>query len=108
MTKNNMPFITIYTTNPNLKTAKKISSVLLKKRLIACANFFPITSMYWWGGKIQNDSEVVALLKTKSANWDKVKKEIEKIHPYDIPCIERLSVDSNKSYKDWIKKETKK
>ena len=50
-------FITVYTTHPDLKTAKRISSVLLKKRLIACANFFPITSMYWWEGKIQNDSE---------------------------------------------------
>lgn len=100
-------FITIYTTNPDLKTAKKIASVLLKKRLIACANFFPIKSMYWWKDKIENNSEIVSLLKTKKENWTKVKAEIEKIHPYDIPCIERLSVDSNKSYEEWVKTTTK-
>lgn len=100
-------FITIYTTNPDLKTAKKIANVLLKKRLIACANFFPITSIYRWKNKIENDSEVVALLKTKKENWSKVKKEIEKIHPYNVPCIEKLRVDANQSYEDWIQSTTK-
>ena len=73
--------ITVYVTYPNLKEAKKITNHLLKKKLVACANFWPIKSMYWWKGKIENDNEVVAILKTRKENWNKVKTEIKKMHP---------------------------
>jgi periplasmic divalent cation tolerance protein len=102
-----MKFIIIYTTNPNLKEAKKVADVLLEKRLIACANHFPIQSAFWWKGKIENAKEIVSILKTKKENWEKVKKEIQKIHSYEIPCIMKMDVESNGDYAEWIKKETK-
>jgi periplasmic divalent cation tolerance protein len=102
-----MTFIILYVTNPDLKTAKKIGNALLKKKLIACANYFPITSGYWWKGKIANDKEIVALLKTKKENWVKVKKEAAKMHPYEVPCIIKLNVSANKEYEKWVKKSTK-
>ncbi|NOQ55699.1 MAG: divalent cation tolerance protein CutA [Nanohaloarchaea archaeon] len=37
---------------------------------------------------------------------DVVKSEIEKIHPYDVPCIMRIDVKANESYENWIKIET--
>jgi len=37
--------ILVYVTNENLDQAQKIANYLLQKRLIACANFFPITSL---------------------------------------------------------------
>ncbi|MBI3290972.1 divalent-cation tolerance protein CutA [Candidatus Falkowbacteria bacterium] len=102
-----MSFITVYTTNKDLAEAKKIANVLLKKKLIACANFFPIKSMYWWRGKIQNDSEVISLLKTRKENWTKVRDAIKKMHSYKVPCIEKFFVSANKDYEDWVKKEVK-
>lgn len=36
----------------------------------------------------------------------KVKKAVEAIHPYEIPCIMKLEVESNEAYAAWIKKET--
>ena len=103
-----MKFIIIYITHKNLKEAKKVAGYLLEKRLIACANFFPIESAYWWNGKIESGKEIVSIVKTKKENWNKVKKEVEKIHPYDVPCIIKLEVESNKAYADWIQKETNK
>lgn len=102
-----MKFIIIYITYPNLKEAKRVSDVLLKERLIACVNYFPIESAYWWQGKIENAKEIVSLVKTTKANWAKVKKEVEKLHPYEIPCIMKLEVESNSFYAKWIKNETK-
>jgi periplasmic divalent cation tolerance protein len=101
-----MKFILVYVTHKNLKSAKKVAEVLLRKRLIACVNYFPIESAYWWKGKIENSKEIVSLLKTKKENWAKVKKEIEKIHPYETPCIMKLDVESNSDYAKWIKDET--
>lgn len=94
--------IIIYTTNPNLKEAKKIGKHLLEKGLIKCANYFPIESEYWWKGKIENSKEIVSILKTKKENWKKVKDEVKKIHPYETPCIIKIEVEANKEYEDWI------
>lgn len=102
-----MKFIIIYITYPNLKEAKKVAGELLKKRLIACVNYFPIESAYWWNGKITNSKEIVSIVKTKKENWTKVKKAVEVIHSYETPCIMKIETESNKSYADWIKKETK-
>lgn len=98
-----MGFIIIYITHKNIKEAKKVVSYLLKKKLIKCANFLPIKSSYWWKGKIENNNEIVTILKTKKENWKKVNLEVKKIHPYEIPCIMKLNVESNKEYESWIK-----
>lgn len=98
-----MGFIIIYITHQNIKEAKKVVSHLIQKKLIACANFFPIKSSYWWKGKIENDSEIVTIVKTKKENWKKLKSEVKKIHPYEVPCIIKFNVESNKEYESWIK-----
>lgn len=112
-----MKFIIIYITHSNLKEAKKVAEALLEKKLVACVNYFPIESSYWWPasttlqrgekGKITNAKEIVSLVKTKKENWTKVKKAVEAMHPYETPCIMKMEVESNKSYADWINKETK-
>ncbi|MFC1691432.1 divalent-cation tolerance protein CutA [Nanoarchaeota archaeon] len=102
-----MPFILIYTTNKDLEESQKIANALLEKKLIACANFFPIKSAYWWQGKINNDDEYVSILKTKPDNWESVKKEIKQLHSYDCPCIIKMDVEANSEYEDWVKKEVK-
>lgn len=80
---------------------------MLAKRLIACVNYFPIQSAYWWKGKIENSKEVVTLCKTRRENWKKVRDEVKKIHPYETPCIMKLEVEANEDYAKWIIKETK-
>lgn len=103
-----MKFLLIYITHKNIKEAKKVVSILLDKRLIACVNYFPIKSAYWWNGKIENSKEVVSIVKTRKENWKAVQEEAKKIHPYETPCIIKIEVEANKEYAEWIKKETKK
>lgn len=102
-----MELIIIYTTHPNLKTAKKISAALLKSRLVACVNFFPIQSAYWWKGKILNSKEIAAIMKTSKKNWAKIKSAIIKLHPYKTPCILKIAVEANEEFASWINQETK-
>lgn len=103
----NNGFIIIYITHPDLKTAKKIVASLMKSRLIACGNFFPIQNTYWWKGKIENSKETVSIVKTKTKNWEKVKSAVVKLHPYETPCIIKINVNANDNYESWINKETK-
>lgn len=100
-----MNFIFIYITNPTEEEAKKIARHLLEKKLIACANIFPISSLYWWKGKIADEKEVVVIAKTLEENFEKVKEEVKKIHPYSVPAIIKIPVSSNKKYFDWLKGE---
>ena len=101
-----MKFIIIYITHPDELTAKKISSYLVEKKLVACSNLFPITSAYWWKDSVQNDQEWVSIVKTKTELWEQTKTAIESIHPYDVPCIMKMDVEANEAYVKWIKDST--
>ena len=93
----------IYITCKDKKEAEKISNHLLRKRLIACANIFPIKSMYWWKGKIENQKEVLVIAKTLGKNYEKIKKEVSKLHSYSVPCILKIDAEANESYGKWVK-----
>src|SRR3989344_1607803 len=98
--------ILIYCTHKNKEEAEKITTILLKKKLIACANFLNIESSYLWKGKIETGQECVSLLKTKDELWKAVKEEIERLHPYEIPCILRINIETNTIFNSWIQEET--
>ena len=34
--------------------------------------------------------------------FDKVKKEVEGMHSYSVPCIIKIPVSSNKAYFNWL------
>jgi periplasmic divalent cation tolerance protein len=95
-------YLWIFVTTPNRKVAEKISSHLLTKKLIACANLFPVKSAYWWKSKIYKHPEVAMILKTSLNKKQKVFKEIKKIHPYKLPDLTAFKVDSTKEVEKWI------
>jgi periplasmic divalent cation tolerance protein len=82
----------IYITCKNKAEAKKIAIFLVKKRLAACCNIFPIESIYWWRSKIVKDKEVVLIVKTLKKNFKKIEKEVKRLHSYTVPCILEISI----------------
>jgi|SRR5688572_27182833 periplasmic divalent cation tolerance protein len=81
---------------------------LLDRRLIACGTLVPgARSIYRWQGKIADESEVVVLLKTRSARVDALREAFRDLHPYKVPEFLALSVDSGlEKYLEWINGET--
>ena len=63
--------------------AKKISKVLLEKRLVACAKKFPVNSSFWWKGKIDNAREVVVMFESIEENFEKIEKQVKKLSSYE-------------------------
>ena len=103
-----MKFSLLYVTYENTEAARKIVDFLLKERLIACANIFPIQSVYRWKWEIADTTEVVTLLKTSNKLTKVVEQKILEMHPYEIPCVMVLSdeIAANLSYASWIQNET--
>ncbi len=88
--------------------AKRISKVLINKKLAACCNIIQTESLYHWKNKLVEDTEVILLAKTLDKNFPEIKKEVLKIHSYKIPCILKLGVkDINASYLKWLKSRVK-
>ena len=68
-----------YITCANTKEAKKISSVLVKKKLIACANIFNnIQSVFSWKNKVNFSKEVIIMGKTTNKRRTKIISEVKK------------------------------
>lgn len=102
-----MAFLLFYITHPDEATARRVSEHLVNERLAACANVFPIASAYWWQGAMQREGEWVSIVKTRLDLEEKLEAEVQKIHPYEVPCILRFEVRANEAYENWIKNETK-
>ncbi len=100
-----MVFTFLYVTCSDVKEANNISRTLLSKKLIACANFFPVDSMYWWKNKVVDEKETVLILKTMKNKTAMVRKEIEKLHSYKIPCITEINVKPNGGYGKWMERQ---
>ena len=95
--------VIIVSTYPDKKSISKIAKQVVKNRLAACVNITKISSTYAWKGKIENTSEYLALFKTTKKNQNNLKNTIKKTHPYDVPEIAEINVNSiNQPYLKWM------
>ena len=95
--------IMIISTFPDKKSISKIANHVVKKKFAACVNITKISSVYSWKGKIENQSEYLAVFKTTKKNQSRLKKEIKDLHPYDVPEIAEIDITSiNKPYLKWV------
>tara|TARA_Y100000310_G_C20229745_1_gene599663 strand:+ start:281 stop:574 length:294 start_codon:yes stop_codon:yes gene_type:complete len=93
--------IQVITTVDNKKNANKIAQILLKKKLAACIQTFPIDSLYKWKNKKVKSKEIILFIKGK--NFKKIEKVIKEVHPYKIPEIIQVKITkANKDYLNWI------
>lgn len=97
--------ILVYITCGDGKEAEEIVKHLLEKRLIACANFFPIESMYWWDDSVTRDKEFVIIAKTLEDRFVEVRDAVKEIHSYETPCILKIGVEANPEFLDWVGRE---
>jgi len=73
-------------------------------RLAACVNIVPnITSIYRWQGAVEESSEWLLVIKTSDSLMGKLKEELPKMHPYEVPEIVALAiVDGADGYLNWL------
>jgi periplasmic divalent cation tolerance protein len=99
----------VLTTLPDAGKAAEIARVLVDERLIACANVLPeVRSIYRWQGKVNDEHEVLVVLKTSAQRLARVQQRLRELHPYDVPEMLALRVEAGwPPYLDWLAAETK-
>jgi len=99
-----MNYHMIYCTCPDNEVANQISKTLVQNKLAACVNILPnITSIYTWQGELQQDQELLLLIKSRSDKFEDIKQAIINIHPYELPEIIAVSIDNAvPNYLNWI------
>ena len=103
----NSKYIIINTTFDNEEDANITINTLLREKLVSCAQTSRVDSKYHWQGKIENNHEILVVLKTKRVLYDKVEETILRLHNYKMPQIVAYPiVKGSKDYLNWIDEET--
>ena len=101
--------IVIFVTVGNSSDAALLAKSLVEKRLAACVNLVPgISSWYWWEGKVNEDQEVLLIMKTSRDKFAALEKEVLRLHSYAVPEIIAVQiVEGSKNYLSWIEESLK-
>ncbi|MDW8023887.1 MAG: divalent-cation tolerance protein CutA [Nitrososphaerota archaeon] len=97
------PIVVLVTTSSK-EEAEKIARHLLEMKLIACANIIgPISSLFWWHGKIDTAQEHIILMKTRKDLFGKLSERVKALHSYQVPeIIAAPIVEGFKPYIEWL------
>jgi len=85
--------------------ADKIAKSLLKKKLIVCAKQMPVASSSLWKGKLVQDKEILLILESIEENFDKIEKEIRKLHSHETFVLYSTPVKTTRKVEEWIREE---
>ncbi|MDI6727627.1 MAG: divalent-cation tolerance protein CutA [Thermodesulfovibrionales bacterium] len=103
-----MEAIVVYITAPNEEEAAKIAKTIVEKRVAGCVNIVKgIRSIYSWQGKIEDDAEVLMIVKTQRHLFEPLKKRVKELHSYTVPEIIALPIiEGSEDYLNWLKEVT--
>jgi periplasmic divalent cation tolerance protein len=103
-----LEYRSVYITAGDESEAKKISQVLVREKLVACINYFPIKSVYWWKGEVEESGEIALIAKTRAELVDRVIERVKQVHSYEVPCVVSWIIEKgNPDYLVWIGDSTK-
>ena len=92
-------------TCPDEATARRIAEALVSERLATCVNRVTgMTSTYFWDGRLQDDAEILLIIKTTAARQAELAARLKVLHPYELPELILLPVTGgNERYLQWVR-----
>ena len=84
--------------------AQKIARMLVEERVAACVNIVPgITSIYRWKGAVEQEGEVLLVIKTIGERVEQLKARLLELHPYELPEVVVIPiVGGHAPYLAWL------
>ena len=98
----------VFCTIDSADAARKLARRLVQERLAACVNIIGnVTSVYKWEDRIEEDTELLLVIKTQERRLQELMDRIGELHPYDMPEVLCWQAQKGrKSYLDWVVTET--
>nr|PZN81111.1 MAG: divalent-cation tolerance protein CutA [Pseudomonadota bacterium] len=102
-------YLLVLSTCPDETVASRIARQLVEEKLAACVNrLTPVRSTYSWKGRIEDEPEVLLIIKTTAARYGELELRLKALHPYEVPEIIALPiVRGSGSYLEWLAAETR-
>ena len=99
-----MDYAFILTTGSTEEEGHLIANELVKNKLAACVNIVPkVHSVYEWENAIQNETEVLLMIKTTKAREKDIYQTVQSLHSYDTPELITLPIDNGSdTYLHWL------
>ena len=80
--------LVVYCTARDYEEGRAIALALVKENLAACVNIVPnMTSIYHWKGKIEEEKEVLLIIKTSHELFNTLMGWIKELHSYEVPEV---------------------
>ena|SRR5579862_461024 len=99
--------IVVFSTCDSEESAVRLARHLVEQRVAACVNILPqARSIYRWKDKIEDAAEFVLVIKSRRDLFPALRREIQKIHTYEVPeAIALPVVEGSEAYLAWLDQE---
>ena len=93
------------TTCPDEACAQAIASALVQERLATCVDRIGgVRSTYFWDARLQDEAEILLIIKTTAGRLDELRERLSALHPYELPELLAIEVaGGNERYLDWVR-----
>jgi periplasmic divalent cation tolerance protein len=97
--------IMAFSTCPDEATAQRLATALVREQLAACVNRLPgAISTYFWDGRLQEEAEILLIMKTTAARLPALEARLKVLHPYEVPELVAIPVTGgNERYLEWVR-----
>lgn len=92
------------TTVGSADEGRRLGRLLVERRLAACVNLVPgLTSIYRWKGAVEEQSEILLLIKTTAESLPDLEAALRELHSYQLPEFLALNISAaSRHYLDWV------
>ena len=88
--------------------AATLARTLVEERLAACVNLLPpMTSVYRWQGKVEQDRELQIVIKTTADRVPALQTRLRQLHPYELPEFLVIDATGSEAYLAWVGESTR-
>ncbi len=96
--------VTVFVTAPGRESALALARQVVEESLAACVNVIPnVTSVFRWDEKVNQEEEVLLILKTSAAMGPTLIARVAELHEYEVPEVLSLRVeDGFGPYLHWV------
>jgi periplasmic divalent cation tolerance protein len=91
------------------REAQQIARTLVDERLAACVNVVPgVMSVYRWKGAVEQETELLLVIKTVGEKIEALKARLLELHPYELPEMVVIPIGGGHApYLAWIQEQVR-